>query len=113
MSAVRGLLGEPHDQSIGRPVLWKYGPLQLGFKDSRVVMILLTTEGGTDPTWGEGTDRPRVERALSEMGLSYELVPELTFETQSALRVASSGAVAVFDAERGECLVKAVAARGH
>jgi hypothetical protein len=112
LSEVLRLLGDPQDKSVGRPLLWKYGALELAFEDSRVVMVLLTAEGDGDPGWPEDTDRTRVERVLSEMGLPYELVPDLTFETQSALRVQSSGTVVVFDAERGESLVKAVASRG-
>ena len=102
---VRGLLGDPDD--VSRPV-WKYGPLELAFESSRVVMVLLTAEGDVDPAWDRDTDRERMEWVLAAMRVDFEPLPELTFGTQTALRAGLSGAVLVFDGDQDDRLVKAV-----
>ena len=110
---VRGLLGDPDDVSRTRPPVWKYGPLELAFESSRVVMVVLTAEGGVDAAWDRDTDRERVEWMLTAMRVDFEPEPELTFGTQTALRAGLSRAVLVFDADRDDRLVKAVvSARG-
>ena len=105
---VRALLGDPDAVSRAVPAVWKYGPLELAFERSRVVMVSLTAEGGVAPAWDRDTDRERVEWVLAAMRVECEPVPELTFGTQTALRAGLSRAVLVFDAERDDRLVKAV-----
>jgi hypothetical protein len=105
---VRGLLGDPDDVSGSRPPVWKYGPLELAFESSRVVMVVLTAEGEVNPAWDRDTDRERVEWVLAAMRVDCEPLPELTFGTQTALRAGLSGAVLVFDGDRDDRLVKAV-----
>ena len=105
---VRARLGDPDDVSRARPVLWKYGPPELAFESSRVVMVVLTAEGDVDPAWDRDTDRERVEWVLTAMRVDFEPEPELTFGTQTALRAGLSGAVLIFDTDRDDRLVKAV-----
>ena len=106
---VRARLGYPDDVSRARPVLWKYGPLELAFESSRVAMVVLTAEGDVDPAWDRDTDRERVEWVLTAMRVDFEPEPELTFGTQTALRAGLSGAVLIFfDADRDDRLLKAV-----
>lgn len=105
---VRGLLGDPDDVSRTSPPVWKYGPLELAFEGSRVVMVVLTAEGDVEPAWDRDTDRERVEWVLTAMRVDFEPEPELTFGTRTALRAGLSHAVLVFDADRDDRLVKAV-----
>ena len=105
---VRARLGDPGDVSRARPVLWKYGPLELAFERSRVVIVLLTADENDDFAWDGDTDRERVEWVLTAMRVDFEPEPELTFGSQSALRAGPSRAVLVFDSDRDDRLVKAV-----
>jgi hypothetical protein len=86
---VREALGDPEDVSVIRPLIWKYGNLEVTFHEGRVSLLALDA---TD----SALTLPEFRRLLDERSIPHEIDPALTFDTQTAIRTAT-GASVVFD----------------
>jgi hypothetical protein len=110
-SEVTRFWGEAPDVSRGRPRIVRYGPVEVTFIDGLVGLLAIYTRHRTHPgplalDWDvdESTTAEALRRRIDELGLRYERVPALCFDTQEALRIADSGVVAIFDRNRLDSL---------
>jgi hypothetical protein len=107
MDEARAALGEPGDVSVSRkPVIWRYGCLELAFEARAVTLLSIEVADGTvripelldvdlAESWGGDTSEVFTSR-VQDLGCRVEEYPLLTFADQSALRVVESQVLAVF-----------------
>ena len=112
---VRAALGAPPVVSVSRPLIWRYGALQITFERDRVCLIGVylddSTEGGPAQFDRDAIlaapDLDHVLAALSTEGMDLEPLPELTFPDNQFAFASKAGTTLVFDEKRR--LVKVLA----
>lgn len=121
---VQQLLGNPQDVG-GTPKhrIWKYGPIQLGFRRDKstgteavfFIGLYFRHENLAPPAavgsegWfpAQHTSKEDCVRYLEEQGVSYSEDKQLTYETQFAL-LTRSGARVIFDSSSGEAILDSI-----
>lgn len=100
---VRRILGEPTDYSEGgrKNQLWKYDSLQIAFANGSVCSLALYFSDGvvTFPDKlleevrvpNEKTSVAGIEKLVSDIGLHFAVVQDLTFDVQRVMSIEESG----------------------
>ena len=101
---VRDILGKPHDTSFRNPPIWKYGDLEIAFREDKVWLISLLLDG-RDPISPNSIlancrSVEAMKTILNDRSISYEIYPRLTFDSQIAWRVIESNVVILFSENR-------------
>ena len=98
--------------SAGKPRIARYGPVEVAFVDSIVSFLGVYTRrrrsarSSVGLVWeiDESTTAEAVKNLLRDLGMEYEPVPALSFDTQEAIKATVSQVVAIFDEDRLDSL---------
>ena len=104
---VSDLLGSPTDVSTFKdPLIWKYGNLEITFKNDQIILIMIRFNSLRDnpvenihwegyfPSIGES--RTVFEKELNKMGIKTSIYQDLTFDDQVTLNLGNQLALALF-----------------
>ncbi len=95
-------LGKPSDRSQIRPEILKYGPLELTFREGKVVLVAYYDSAEEDPRVHVDLpqSRDQLEDLLKEAGTELKEEPALSYDDQFACAAARSGAIVLFKGGR-------------